>query len=246
VPWAVHVDGAGSREDPLEFGGLRKVRSTDPGPDLAPCNGVRPARPVYENTGRITRERLVEGIATRPYVRRLPPRPSGGSEHRSPSSLPQTMLWFPGSSRGSRSHSRKESTRWHDRTGAALAARTVGLCIGSVFSHSRPGRCCRHSSRRRGRTGCAEFTPSDPAWPALASVSLTVIAGQKDRCLDMPRILELHEQTLYRDYSIALCTWKIPLSGRIGRSQHDSSQAPSRSVGAGRYPVRYVARYPLG
>jgi hypothetical protein len=58
-------DGAGSREDPLEFGGLRKVRSTDPGPDLAPCNGVRPARPVYENTGSITSERLVGGIATR-------------------------------------------------------------------------------------------------------------------------------------------------------------------------------------
>jgi hypothetical protein len=30
------------------------------------------------------------------------------------------------------------------------------------------------------------FTPSDPAWPALASVSLTVIAGQKDRCLILP------------------------------------------------------------
>ncbi len=55
----------GSREDPLEFGGLRKVGSIDPGPDLAPWNGVRPARPVYENTGRITRERLVGGIATR-------------------------------------------------------------------------------------------------------------------------------------------------------------------------------------
>jgi hypothetical protein len=67
VSWAGQVDGAGSREDPLEFGGLRKVRSTagDPGPDLAPCNGVRPARPVNENTGRITRERLVGGIATR-------------------------------------------------------------------------------------------------------------------------------------------------------------------------------------
>ena len=32
----------------------------------------------------------------------------------------------------------------------------------------------------------APFTPSDPAWPALASVSLTVIAGQKDRCLILP------------------------------------------------------------
>ena len=32
----------------------------------------------------------------------------------------------------------------------------------------------------------APFTPSDPAWPALASVSLTVIAGQKDRCLIFP------------------------------------------------------------
>jgi hypothetical protein len=30
------------------------------------------------------------------------------------------------------------------------------------------------------------FTPSDPAWPALASVSLTVIAGQKVRCLILP------------------------------------------------------------
>ena len=30
------------------------------------------------------------------------------------------------------------------------------------------------------------FTPSDPAWPALASVSLTVFAGQKDRCLILP------------------------------------------------------------
>jgi hypothetical protein len=57
--------GAGSREDPLEFGGLRKVGSIDPAPDLAPCNEVRPARPVYENTCRITRERLVGGIATR-------------------------------------------------------------------------------------------------------------------------------------------------------------------------------------
>jgi hypothetical protein len=28
--------------------------------------------------------------------------------------------------------------------------------------------------------------PSDPAWPALASVSLTVIAGQKDRCPILP------------------------------------------------------------
>jgi hypothetical protein len=65
VPWAGQVDGAGSREDPLEFGGLRKVRSTDSGQDLAPCNGVRQARPVYENTCRITRERLLGGIATR-------------------------------------------------------------------------------------------------------------------------------------------------------------------------------------
>jgi hypothetical protein len=31
------------------------------------------------------------------------------------------------------------------------------------------------------------FTPSDPAWPALAFVSLTVIVGhQKDRCLILP------------------------------------------------------------
>jgi hypothetical protein len=67
VSWAGQVDGAGSRWrwDPLEFGGLRKVRSTYPGPDLAPCNGVRLARPVYENTCCITRERLVRGIATR-------------------------------------------------------------------------------------------------------------------------------------------------------------------------------------
>jgi hypothetical protein len=34
------------------------------GPDLAPCIGVKPARPVYENTCRIARERLVVGIAT--------------------------------------------------------------------------------------------------------------------------------------------------------------------------------------
>jgi hypothetical protein len=32
----------------------------------------------------------------------------------------------------------------------------------------------------------APFTPSDPAWPALASASLTVIDGQKDRCLILP------------------------------------------------------------
>ena len=32
----------------------------------------------------------------------------------------------------------------------------------------------------------APFTPSDPAWPALTSVSLTVIAGQKDRSLILP------------------------------------------------------------
>jgi hypothetical protein len=32
----------------------------------------------------------------------------------------------------------------------------------------------------------APFTPSDLAWPALASASLTVIAGQKDRCLILP------------------------------------------------------------
>jgi hypothetical protein len=57
VSWAGQVDGAGSREDPLEFGALRKVRSTDPSPDLASCSGV------YENTCRITRERLVGGIA---------------------------------------------------------------------------------------------------------------------------------------------------------------------------------------
>jgi hypothetical protein len=30
------------------------------------------------------------------------------------------------------------------------------------------------------------FTPSSQAWPALASVSLTVIAGQKDSCLILP------------------------------------------------------------
>ena len=30
VSWAGQVDGAGSREDPLEFGGLRKVGSIDP------------------------------------------------------------------------------------------------------------------------------------------------------------------------------------------------------------------------
>jgi hypothetical protein len=65
VAWAGQVDGAGSREDPLGFGGLRKIGSTDPGPDLAPCNGVRPAWQVYENTCRTTRERLVGGIATR-------------------------------------------------------------------------------------------------------------------------------------------------------------------------------------
>jgi hypothetical protein len=40
-------------------------RSRWAGPDLAPCIGVRLALPVYENTGRITRERLVGGIATR-------------------------------------------------------------------------------------------------------------------------------------------------------------------------------------
>jgi hypothetical protein len=32
----------------------------------------------------------------------------------------------------------------------------------------------------------APFTPSDPVWPALASASLTIIAGQKDRCLILP------------------------------------------------------------
>jgi hypothetical protein len=32
----------------------------------------------------------------------------------------------------------------------------------------------------------APFTPSDPAWPALASASLTVIDGQKNRCLILP------------------------------------------------------------
>ena len=65
VSWAGQVDGVGGREDSLEFGALRKVGSSDPGPDLAPCIGVRPARPVYENTCRTTRERLVGGIATR-------------------------------------------------------------------------------------------------------------------------------------------------------------------------------------
>jgi hypothetical protein len=40
-------------------------RSRRAGPDLAPCIGVRLARPVYENTCRIIRERLVGGIATR-------------------------------------------------------------------------------------------------------------------------------------------------------------------------------------
>jgi hypothetical protein len=30
------------------------------------------------------------------------------------------------------------------------------------------------------------FMPSDQVWPALASVSLTVIAGQKDGCLILP------------------------------------------------------------
>jgi hypothetical protein len=71
VSWAGQVDGAGSREDPLEFGGLRKVGSIDPdgparpGLDLAPCIGVRLALLVYENTGRITRERFVGGIVTR-------------------------------------------------------------------------------------------------------------------------------------------------------------------------------------
>jgi hypothetical protein len=52
------------------------------------------------------------------------------------------------------------STRWHNRTGAALAARTVGVCTGSACSHSRPGRCCRHSSRRRGRTACVASSSS--------------------------------------------------------------------------------------
>jgi hypothetical protein len=32
----------------------------------------------------------------------------------------------------------------------------------------------------------APFTPSDPAWPALAFASLTVISGQKDCCLILP------------------------------------------------------------
>jgi hypothetical protein len=36
-------------------------RSRWAGPDLAPCIGVRPARPVYENTCRITRERTRRG-----------------------------------------------------------------------------------------------------------------------------------------------------------------------------------------
>jgi hypothetical protein len=67
VSWAGQVDGGGSR-------GLAGVWSTQKGrinrsrwagPDLAPCIGVRPARPVYENTCRTTRERLVGGIATR-------------------------------------------------------------------------------------------------------------------------------------------------------------------------------------
>ena len=36
------------------------------------------------------------------------------------------------------------------------------------------------------RLGRLAMEPSDPAWPALASASLTVIAGQKDRCLILP------------------------------------------------------------
>jgi hypothetical protein len=40
-------------------------RSRRAGLDLAPCIGVRLALPVYENTGRITRERFVGGIVTR-------------------------------------------------------------------------------------------------------------------------------------------------------------------------------------
>jgi hypothetical protein len=73
--------------------------------------------------------------------------------------------WFPCSSRGSRSRSRRESTRWHNRTGAALAARTVELCIGSASSRFRSWRCCRHSSGRRGRTGCAASSSSRSRLP---------------------------------------------------------------------------------
>jgi hypothetical protein len=37
----------------------------------------------------------------------------------------------------------------------------------------------------------APFTPSDPVWPALASASLMVNAGQKDRCLILPNWAQL-------------------------------------------------------
>ena len=77
------VDGAGSRKDSQEFGGLRKVGSIDPGPDLAPCIGVRPARPVYENTCRITRERTRRGNRDSEGPSKQRPRP-GSCDRKSP------------------------------------------------------------------------------------------------------------------------------------------------------------------
>jgi hypothetical protein len=66
VSRAGQVDGTGRREDsPWRIQKGRINRSQCAGPDLAPCIGVRLARPVYENTRRTTRERLVGGIATR-------------------------------------------------------------------------------------------------------------------------------------------------------------------------------------
>jgi hypothetical protein len=70
------------------------------------------------------------------------------SGHSSPltSSLPKTTLWFPGRFREPLAEGIDALARPCDWTGAC--------------SHSRPGRCCRHSSRRRGRTGCGALSSS--------------------------------------------------------------------------------------
>jgi hypothetical protein len=75
----------------------------------------------------------------------------------------------------------------------------------------------------------APFTPSDPAWPALASVSLTVVSGQKDRCLILPNSAQFVSE--WEDLSAGRST---SAAGPRGRRLASSRPAPlTGSTGRG-------------
>jgi hypothetical protein len=78
-----------------------------------------------------------------------------GARSHSTSSLPPITLWSPGSSRGSRSRSRRVDALAQPNLGRSRCPHCGAVLRECVFARFRHGRCCRCSLRRQRRTGCA-------------------------------------------------------------------------------------------